>query len=138
MPGQYNDKSRMTAPISHVSQTLTPLTGLQLEAAENLNQIGFLTWEAGHGPVRLSAIAQGLLGLPEDVPLGTLLDLLDPNERPSLQTHWGEVLAAGQRNTVAEFAAVLPDGRRRFGANALFEHGADGVLRCCVVAGSWT
>lgn len=135
MRGQYHDHIHdhvgMPAP---VSQDAVPLACLLLEAAENLNQIGFLIWEAGRDAVSLSAIAQSLLALPEAVALNTLLDLLDATERPGLQAHWGDAVAAGQRHVVAEFAAVLPEGRRRFGANALFEHGEDGALRRCVVA----
>lgn len=110
------------------------LTALQLEAVENLNQIGVLTWRQGHDKVRLSALAQTLLALPELVPFSELLGLLDPQERPGLQTYWQQMADTGQRHTVAEFSVCLPQGRRRMGGNALFERDADGTVVCCVVA----
>lgn len=134
MPGLYNAKNRLPASLQDASSAAPSMTALQLEAAENLNQIGLLTWQAGQPLVRLSAIARGLLGLPEAVPLDTLLGLLDPDERPGLQAHWRDVIQQGQRSVVAEFAACLPDGRRRFGGNALFERDGDGALQYCVVA----
>lgn len=136
MSVQYQDQNHRGA---HACSSCTDhgdalLMALQLEAVENLNQIGLLIWRQGHDKVRLSALAQTLLALPELVPFNELLELLDPQERPGLQACWQQMADTGQRHAMAEFSACLPQGRRRLGGNALFERAQDGEVVCCVVA----
>ncbi|RZL11133.1 MAG: bifunctional diguanylate cyclase/phosphodiesterase [Rubrivivax sp.] len=142
MAGQYTNRN----PGLH-KLVSSPMTELRLEAAEQLNQVGFLMWEAGQAEVRLSALASALLGLPAEVAPSRLLDLVDPEEQANVAARWhlaasrqecslcGELTAQvnpeASRDATATATAPLP---RRFGWQVLCERGSHGELIRCVVA----
>lgn len=134
MAGQYTD--RIPGLLRLISSEMTEL---RLEAAEELNQIGFLMWCKGQTHVQLSRFARDLLGLPDAVLADSLAPLVADEDRPGLHTLWQEAVQARRRSLVGEFSARRADtgdtgSPRRFGAHAVFDYDAAGTLQRCVVA----
>ncbi len=139
MAGQYTNRNPGLQKL-----VSSPMTELRLEAAEQLNQVGFLMWEAGH-QVRLSALACALLGLPAEVAPSRLLELVGPEEQASLAARWHLAANRQERNLCGELTAqVSPEAGgepsaavpqpRRFGLQVLCERNPQGELTRCVAA----
>ncbi len=124
----------MTRMLALVTSRASQLTDMRLEAAERLNQVGFLTWESGQERMTLSVIARELLHMPEAVPVATLLALIDPQERLGLQRRWDEALAGRHHSLSGEFAAGSAGQWRRYGVCVLFTYGTGGMPVRCVIA----
>lgn len=131
---------RMAKPYTNRTSGLAEpasVDAMRLDAAEQLNQIGFLTWSADGRGAQASAIAQQMFGLPPEVAISALTARVPPAELASLMSLWQEATGGRQRALAAEFSAdPLTEGGDglRISAELRFTYAPDGSLNRCVVA----
>lgn len=137
----------MAGPYTHRVAGLAALAAssqreLRLEAAVDLCQLGFVTWEKQHpGCLRVDAVASGLLGLSDHAEPAALAPLLGPDEFARLSGRWHRAVQGRERSLPVELSLCPAGdtldgglGPRRIALRAVIDYDDQGAATGCVVA----